>query len=156
MDQRHAHSHAGALLVICALAGCGTVSDFADRSPDREVDTTRTPAAQTLRLETRTDTIRTERSVRSGFRNGETETDTIRFMVQIGAFKNPRNASKVQQNARTRFRLPVINDYHTKYSLYQIRIGFFTTKGEAELFRKRLQTEYPGDYSDAWVVTLKR
>lgn len=157
MDQRHVHPlRAGVLLIFFAVAGCGTVSDFADHESGTETDIPAPQAAQTLRLETRTDTIQTERNAMPGVRNGDTERDTIRFMVQIGAFKNPRNASKVQQEARTRFRLPVVNDYHTKYSLYQIRIGFFVTRDEAEVFRKKLQREYPGDYSDAWVVTLRR
>jgi cell division protein FtsN len=144
----------GALLAMCTLAGCGTVSDFTEQ--DEKPDTTEVQTAQTLQLETRTDTVRAERNIRSGPRNAEAERDTIRFTVQIGAFKDPHNASRVQQDARARFHLPVVNDYHTRYSLYQIRIGFFTTKEEADDFRKNLQREYPGDYGDAWVVTLKR
>ncbi len=146
----------GVFLVMCTLAGCGTVSDFTEQDAGETPDTTDTQTAPTLHLETRTDTVRAERNVRTGLRNAEAETNTIRFTVQIGAFKDPRNASRVQQDARARFRLPVINDYHTRYSLYQIRIGFFSTKDEADDFKKKLQREYPGDYGDAWVVILKR
>ena len=144
------------MLIALTVSGCGTVSDFTDDESAEMPDTVRTPAAQTLRLETRIDTISTERNVRPDVRNADAESEPIRFMVQIGAFRDPRNASKVQQDARSRFRLPVLNDYHTRYSLYQIRIGFFTTKEEAEVFKKNLQREYPGDYTDAWVVTLRR
>ena len=80
----------------------------------------------------------------------------IKFMVQIGAFKDPQYASAVQTAARERYHMPVLNDYNTSYALYQIRIGFFETKEAAYAFRLRMRREYPADYRDAWVVQLKR
>jgi cell division protein FtsN len=80
----------------------------------------------------------------------------IRYMIQIGAFKDPSNASQVQALARERFRIPVLNDYHTMLKLYQIRIGFFETFDEADKFRRRLKSEFADDYKDAWIVQLLR
>jgi cell division protein FtsN len=80
----------------------------------------------------------------------------IRFMVQIGAFKEPRLAAAVQALARERFRMPVLNDYFLQSGLYQIRIGFFETRDAATAFLARMKKEYPEDYKDAWVVQLRR
>ena len=77
-------------------------------------------------------------------------------MVQIGAFKDPKNASRMQVTARQRYHLPVLNDYNTKYALYQIRIGFFESREAAQTFRQQMSQEHPHDYKDSWVVQLKR
>ena len=107
-------------------------------------------------FETRTDTVapvlRTIRKHTPSIR----KEPQIRFMVQIGAFKDPEMASKVQVTARMRYHLPVLNDYHTTLGLYQIRIGFFETRTAANTFRKKMRGEYPEDYRDSWVVQLKR
>lgn len=80
----------------------------------------------------------------------------IRFMVQIGAFKNARLAASVQARARERYRMPVLNDYYLNAGLYQIRIGFFETREAAMEFRARMLKEYREEYKDAWVVQLRR
>lgn len=77
-------------------------------------------------------------------------------MVQIGAFKDPHNASKVQVSARNRYHMPVLNDYDIAHGYYQIRIGFFESEDAARALCERLQKEYPNDYKDSWVVQLKR
>ena len=77
-------------------------------------------------------------------------------MVQIGAFKDPQKASRVQTVARERLHMPVLNDYHAALDLYQIRIGFFETYEAAQGFRLRMQKEFPTDYNDSWIVQLKR
>lgn len=84
----------------------------------------------------------------------ETEERVIRYMVQIGAFSNPVNASRVQELARERFGIPVFNDYRTDLKLYQVRIGFFEDRTAAVAFRGELIREFPGDYYDAWIVEL--
>lgn len=80
----------------------------------------------------------------------------IRYMVQIGAFKDPQYAAAVQTAARDRYHLPVLNDFNTSHALYQIRIGFFETREDAYNFRQKMRKDFPGDYKDAWVVQLKR
>ena len=87
--------------------------------------------------------------------SADTRIPQIRYMVQIGAFKDPKLASGVQTVARDRFHLPVLNDYNTQLELYQVRIGFFETYESAAEFRRKLQTEFPPDYKDSWIVQLK-
>jgi len=78
----------------------------------------------------------------------------IRYMVQIGAFVNPVNASRVQELARERFGIPVFNDYRSDLRLYQVRIGFFEERSDAVSFRTKLIRAFPEEYHDAWIVEL--
>ena len=113
-------------------------------------------AQQKLGFETRVDTINTvSEGDHATAVEGRRERQ-IRFMIQIGAFKDARNASRIQGVARERYHLPVLNDYHTRLGLYQIRIGFFETREQAMVFRQQMKTGFPTDYKDAWVVQLKR
>jgi cell division septation protein DedD len=75
-------------------------------------------------------------------------------MVQIGAFKDAQNASRIQALARERYHQPVFNDYNTAISLYQIRLGFFETREAAREFRDRMAREFPEEYKDSWVAQL--
>jgi cell division septation protein DedD len=109
-----------------------------------------------MEFETRTDTIATQKSQVNAPEEPTAREPQIRYMVQIGAFRNPELASRTQTVARQRYHLPVLNDYDTKHTLYQIRIGFFESRDEAQTFRERLLQEYPQEYKDSWVVQLKR
>jgi cell division septation protein DedD len=113
-------------------------------------------ASPKVEFETRTDTVKSERPNEQGSAPLQSREPLIRFMVQIGAFKDPQNASRVQVAARERYHLPVLNDYQADTELYQIRIGFFASRDSAYAFRDRLQKEYPDDYKGSWVVQLNR
>ncbi len=144
-------------VIALALAGCGSSTET------REAETQAPPAsaAQTpsrIRFETRTDTVALEKSQIDSMRlppAGERQVE-VRFMVQIGAFKDAHYASLVQSAARERYHMPTINDYNTESALYQIRLGFFETREAATAFRQRLLKDYPRDYKDAWIVQLKK
>ena len=140
---------------VLTLCGCGSTEEAGESPPPPG-----TPASQQtqqkLGFETRIDTVKT---VSEGERAGIAEAPRerqIRFMIQIGAFKDALNASRIQGIARERYHLPVLNDYHTRFGLYQIRIGFFETREQAMVFRQQMQSGHPSDYKDAWVVQLKR
>lgn len=109
-----------------------------------------------MEFETKTDTVAMEESRLDSARSHQSPDLQVRYMVQIGAFKDPQYASTVQTTARARYHIPALNDYNTALGLYQIRIGFFETKADAYAFRQRMLREYPNDYKDAWVVQLKR
>jgi len=109
-----------------------------------------------LEFTSRTDTINMSRSNGSPPADEADSNHEIRYMVQIGAFSNPLNASRAQEIARQRFGVPVLNDYHTGLRLYQVRIGFFEDRESAAAFRQQLISEYPDDYRDAWIVQLIR
>ncbi len=140
---------------VLTASGCGSTEETAERSTSSPTSATQQPQPK-LGFETRVDTINT---VSDTDHTGMAETpreQQIRFMIQIGAFKDARNASRIQGIARERYHLPVLNDYNTRLSLYQIRIGFFETREQAMVFRQQMQTGFPSDYKDAWVVQLTR
>jgi cell division protein FtsN len=109
-----------------------------------------------MQFESKTDTVDVTQTGRAESVAAAAHEAQIRFMVQIGAFKDPHNAVHVQTLARTRYRMPVLNDFDLKLGVYQIRIGFFETREAAMEFRARLQKEFLEDYRDAWVVQLRR
>lgn len=144
-----------AALSLLALFGCGASEEVRESSPAPSTPGGQ-PAQQKLGFETRVDTIKT---VTKGEHTTAAETTRerqIKFMIQIGAFKDARSASRIQGIARNRYHLPVLNDYNTRLGLYQIRIGFFETREQAMLFRQQMRTGFPSDYRDAWVVQLLR
>lgn len=109
-----------------------------------------------VEFESKTDTVNVTQTGRADSVKAPGREPEIRFMVQIGAFRNPPLAAAVQTLARNRYRMPVLNDYGMKAGLYQIRIGFFETREAAVAFRAKMLKEYPEDYKDAWVVQLRR
>jgi len=148
-------------ICLLLLAGCGSSEQTQQQQPSPGVPPVvlpePAPAQQPPRFETQTDTViatresEQEAAVDSGLAGAD-----VRFMIQIGAFQDPQNASVAQNLARERYHLPVLNDYTARIGLYQIRIGFFETRNAAHEFLVRMQTEYPQDYKDSWVVQLKR
>jgi cell division protein FtsN len=144
--------HCILLVAGLAIAGCGPSSET-----DRELlfpppDTT----AQLHRatFETQTDTVpavgsKQEEPV-SPYNSAP-----VRFMVQIGAFREATFASTVQTLARERYQLPVVNDYNATRKIFQVRIGFFETLEDATDFLVKLRADYPLDYGSAWIVRLK-
>ncbi len=143
------------LLAASPLLGCASGEQVQEPLPPPP----RVPAKEdTARVEFRskTDTVHVTQTVHADSVNDAGRESKIRFMVQIGAFKNPPLAAAVQTLARKRYRMPVLNDFALKAGLYQIRIGFFETREAAMAFRARMQKEYPEEYRDAWVVQLRR
>ncbi len=107
-------------------------------------------------FETKTDTIHTLKQKTDDLLPTARNELQIRYMVQIGAFKDPHNASKLQVSTRDRYHMPVLNDYDIARGLYQIRIGFFESEDAARAFCHQLRKEHPDDYKDSWVIQLKR
>ena len=139
------------LMAVIGIAGCSSTGEQTSGTPPPQE-----PVRPPLEFESHMDTVLTSRP--AGHEQGDRGNGdrAIRYMVQIGAFADPVNASRVQELARERFRIPVFNDYHTGLRLYQVRIGFFEDRTAAVDFRSRLIAEYPDDYRDAWVVQLLR
>ncbi len=142
-------------LAASPLLGCGAAEETQEPvapppRPATKEETTR------MEFESTTDTVDVTQPRRAESVNAPGLEQKIRFMVQIGAFRNPPLAAAVQTLARTRYRMPVLNDFVLKAGLYQIRIGFFETREAAMGFRERMQSDYPEDYKDAWVVQLRR
>ena len=109
-----------------------------------------------MAFETRIDTVNSEHPAENG-PGGQSEYEPLlRFGVQVGAFKDPLNATRVQLAAKERFQLPVMSDFHPDSAMYHVRIGAFTTKDSAYVFRERIQKEYPQDYKDSWIVQFMK
>ena len=144
-------------LLIGALAplinGCSSVEETEKVSPP-PVQEVQKPPDPPMNFATQTDTVNT---VPSPPQAGETPAfrePIIRFMVQIGAFKDAQNASRIQTLARERYHLPVFNDFNPELMLYQIRLGFFETREAARAFRDQMERDHPEEYKDAWVAQL--
>jgi cell division septation protein DedD len=142
-------------LALVLLSGCGT-TEHVENQPQQQPATSESNPPRAMQLESKTDTVNAVHGMSQPAENSALREPQIKFMVQIGAFKNPVNASAVQILARERYHLPVLNDYNIKSGLYQIRIGFFESKDSAYAFRRQMQGDHPEAYLDSWVVQLKR
>ena len=146
----------GCVLCLTFAAGCSSSPESQTSPPPSPQRPAGQQAPPQMEFETRTDTIRTLKSKPGEPARADTLETQIRYMVQIGAFRNPHNAAKVQVSARDRYHMPVVNDYDTVHGLYQIRIGFFESEEAAQAFCDRLRREYPVDYKGSWVIQLTR
>jgi cell division protein FtsN len=147
-------------LLFCSaalLTGCSSGEQSQEEPPaPPPLTPMEQPKAPEVEFEMKTDTVdAVKRFERVGGDSGSTQVG-VRYLVQIGAFKEPQNASAAQVKARERFAQTVLNDFDKVTGLYQIRIGFFETREGAEAFRQKIKTEYPGEYTGSWIVTLKR
>lgn len=143
-------------LILVFVGGCSSSPESQGIPPTPPVAPVVQQTTPQMEFETRTDTIHTVRSNPGEVVQTENTEPLIRYMVQIGAFRDAHNASRVQMNARERYHVPVVNDYEVTRGLYQIRLGFFESVESAQAFCARLQREHPGEYKDSWVVQLKR
>jgi cell division septation protein DedD len=144
---------ASALAVF--LPGCGTTGETA-QAPRPAPAAPRTETPEGVRFHTQADTVTAVHAAEHETVGSPGKTSQIRFMVQIGAFRDPHHASEVQTSARTRYHMPVLNDYLAGQALYQIRIGFFDTRENARTFQQQMRKDFPADYTDSWIVQLKR
>ena len=104
-----------ALLPIAGIVflGCGgsTETQEEQTTPPQTPAVVQTP--QNMQFETRTDTVAMEQARRDSLKILRPQRLEVRYMVQIGAFKDPHYASLVQTAARERYHLPALNDYNT-------------------------------------------
>lgn len=156
---RYLREIASTIVIVTTIViglGCGTTEETEETLPPAPKPTAKDEAPPKVVFESRTDTVAVDHTVLPEGATSGGRRSAIRFMVQIGAFKDPHLATGVQTTARQRYHLPVLNDFNLKYGLYQIRIGFFETYESASVFKARMQREFPEEYKDSWVVQLKR
>ena len=141
-------------LVLC-LPGCGSSREpAAGGNPGPPIPRSESP--DRVQFHTQADTVTALHGSELGMVGTPGRTPQIRFMVQIGAFRDPHHASAVQAGARKRYHMPVMNDYLAGSGLYQIRIGFFESRENAHSFQQQMRRDYPSEYGDSWIVQLKR
>ena len=79
---------------------------------------------------------------------------SVRYCVQVGAYKLRENADVVAGVAKGRFAKSIYTIHDAATGLFKVMVGDFTAKDDARLFRDRMVQQYPGDYKDAWVSEL--
>jgi cell division septation protein DedD len=151
-----------ALALPLILSGCGSAEEAVEEAPPpaepraQSFTPAQDPPPRKVEFETRTDTVTATHAGALTPAGNPARGAQIRYMVQIGAFKDPKNASTVQAETRRRYHVPVLNDFNSPRGLYQIRLGFFESRESASAFRQKMIDEYPLEYKDSWVVQLKR
>lgn len=117
-----------------------------DRGPfvkDRIIDLTYTGAERIGMLGTGTARVRLETfGFVPGMQNNEL---TGRFYVQIGAFSQEQNASKLAATMNKRG-LAARNVYAPNVFFWRVQIGPYNTLSEAERATERMSGEYPGAF----------
>ncbi len=145
---------------LLLIAGCGSTEETHNtvlQAPAPIADRRDTVLPPRTEFETKIDTVNTtHQTLQNKDTTATSHQPRISYMIQIGAYKDPQNATRVQDIARERYHLPVINDYNQAVTLYQIRMGFFETREEAHTFCEQMKSEYANDYNDSWVIELRR
>jgi cell division protein FtsN len=143
-------------LLLLLLSACGGSMQIEEDPYARPPDSTARVQTSPTQFETMTDTVATVGTLQRfdppsivPAAAGE------HFTIQVGAYKDPRNASQVQALARERHNLPVLNDYDPGRGLYQIRLGLFESREAAEGVLREMKAAWPQEYRDAWIVGLK-
>ncbi len=144
------------MLAVCLFLGWafGCSSEKETLLPPPVEPKIEKPAETPVNFSTNTDTVSSSQAIQRIDTVVVLRDPQVRFMVQIGAYKEAENASRIQAIARDRYKMPVLNDYNPTLMLYQIRLGFFETRESATAFRDRMKREFPEDYGDAWVAQL--
>jgi cell division septation protein DedD len=137
-------------------SGCGTTEETAQPSPPEPKPVVKEEPPPRVQFESRTDTVAVVHATAPDSSAPTGKQPEIRYLVQIGAFRDPQLATAAQAAARSRYQLPVLNDYNPLVGLYQIRIGSFLTREAANEFKSRMQKEFPADYRDSWIVQLRQ
>lgn len=144
------------ILVLLLGAGCGSTEEAEEAADPLPPPPVWQPADPPVSFQTQTDTVVSATPLNQPKPVVASRNTELRFTVQVGAFKDAHNASRVQALTRQRCAVPVLNDFNTEIGLYQIRVGFFETREAAQAFRQQLVADYPEDYRDAWIVQLTR
>lgn len=147
------------VLLLLTLAGCAASSDQAEKVP---AGASQTPAAAKESAPVQPDTVSV--AVQKAQKPSYETTDpvktsiapsaTVKYCVQVGAYKQQENADLVASVAKGRFARSIYTIHDAAADLYKVMVGDFATKDDARAFRDRMVQQFPGDYKDAWVSEL--
>jgi cell division protein FtsN len=143
-------------LTVLLLTGCGSTEQIETSPPpapraDSAAKETQPPVIQ---IETKTDTLVTLGMANVGSDSIASADSTARFTIQVGAFKEPKNAAAMQALVKLHCQEPVMNEFNARSGLYQIRVGKFVTQAEAAGLLRRLLVEHSSIYTGSWVVRI--
>ena len=77
------------------------------------------------------------------------------FALQIGAFQQEVNASRIAEIFKKRSDKHINQFYDASVKLYRVLVGSFSTKEEANAFQAQLKKEFPKEYPESWVAEVK-
>ena len=78
------------------------------------------------------------------------------YSVQIGAYRLKSNTDRNYALSLKRFQQPVIRFYEKGIKMERVCVGHFSSLKMAQTFLKKIQKQYPADYTEAWVAELKQ
>ncbi|MBI2428264.1 MAG: SPOR domain-containing protein [Ignavibacteriales bacterium] len=137
-----------------------TTTAAEEPSEQEETQTTAAPPSTTQRFNVQADTLSAHTRKKT---NGGNATISVRaaaptkyYSVQIGAYRKKINADRNYTVTQKRFKLPMIRLYEGGIKMERICAGRFATKKQAEDFLKKIQEQYPKDYTEAWVCMFKK
>jgi len=133
------------------IGGCASTEEGTEKE-EESVPVLEAPAP--VSFEMSTDTVEVLRRGERGSGVLETQSGDTLYSVQIGAFKEPANAASAEERARERFPHPILRYQDLTAGLYHVRVGRFATRGAAEELKAEMQSAYPRDYGDCWIVLL--
>lgn len=136
-------------------------TEQAETEPAEQATATSTvPKSTAKRFNVKADTLSAHTRKKG---NGDKASISVRaaaptkyYSVQIGAYTKKVNADRNYTKTQKRFRLPMIRLYEGGIKMERICTGRFATKKEAEDFLKKIQAQYPKEYTEAWVVMFKK
>jgi cell division protein FtsN len=142
--------------LVAFSPGCSTTEETREERPTTEapIPPVMKPVDPPVSFDTRTDTVVSAPSALSADPVVEHRQVVTRYLVQVGAFKDAQNATRVQHATRERVQMNVMNDYNSLIGMYQIRVGFFESREAAAAFRDRIVRDFPREYKDSWIVEL--
>lgn len=152
------------VVLACSLflGGCAATDGTRNEASVPGAATVSTPAPQPTAQQQPEEFVARVDTIEAAGTAGAVVADTtladgaVLFSIQIGAYKEPANASAAQSQARERYTLPVLNEFQPSPGLYRIRIGNFSTREEATAHLVRMRVAFPADYKDSFILQLQR
>ena len=78
------------------------------------------------------------------------------YSVQIGAFRELSNANRAKKVAQDRYKRTVYHFYEKGIKMYRVTVGNFSKLKDGLTFLKKIQSEHPKEYKNAWVAEMRR
>jgi cell division septation protein DedD len=74
------------------------------------------------------------------------------YGVQIGAFKEEKNAQRATGTLAKRYKKPAAFFFDEGLKIFKVTIGNFATEQEAKQFAAAMKKKYPKEYKNVWVI----
>jgi cell division septation protein DedD len=130
-----------------------TATVVAPPPSSQQTSTTTTPS-----LTTKQDTVigaTEKKSPQTSIERKKNAASTTFYTVQIGAFRDPSNALRIQKTAKQRYSdQETYNKFDSRTRLYRVTIGNFPINKDAGAFAKTIARQYPQDFGAGIVVQM--